>query len=119
MFRQFRRYVAIGLFNTGLHWMVFLLLCLHFQMAQAPSNLLAFCVAVSFSFFANARINFRVRPSGWRYVLFTGFLGSVSLLIGNVADHLTLPPMLTLVLFSSFSLAVGFFFSKFVVFRSA
>ncbi|MCY1395417.1 hypothetical protein D3C76_815600 [compost metagenome] len=119
MFRQFRRYIVIGLANTGIHWLVFLLLHLYCQLAQAPSNFLAFCVAVSFSFFANAHFNFRVRPSGWRYMLFTGFMGLVSLLVGHMADQFSLPPLFTLVLFSAISLVAGFFYSKFVVFRSA
>ncbi|MNN67410.1 hypothetical protein D3C81_1830430 [compost metagenome] len=92
---------------------------LYYQLDQAPSNLLAFCVAVSFSFFANAHFNFRVRPSGWGYLLFTGFMGVASLVVGHMADRLSLPPLFTLVLFSAISLVGGFFYSKFVVFRSA
>lgn len=119
MFRQFRRYFAIGLANTAIHWLVFFLLYLEFQLAQAPSNLLGFCAAASFSFFANALFNFRVRPSGWRYGLFIGLMGLTTLLIGQMADHLSLPPLFTLVLSSAISLVAGFLYSKFVVFRSA
>ncbi|NBA95048.1 GtrA family protein [Pseudomonas sp. R5(2019)] len=119
MTQLFGRYFAVGLLNSGIHWLVFLLLHWGLGQAQAVSNLGAFCVAVSFSYITNARFTFGVRPSGLRYVLFIGFMGLVSLLVGHSADRLTLSPLFTLVLYSTFSLVVGYLFSKFVVFRRA
>jgi putative flippase GtrA len=119
MLSHFSRYVMIGLVNTGIHWLVFLLLHLKCQLAQASSNLLAFGAAASFSFFVNAHFNFRVRPSHYRYAMFMVFMGLISLSTGFVADLLVLPPLLTLLVFSAISLVAGFWYSKFVVFRSA
>lgn len=118
MLSIFFRYLSVGVINTLLHWGVFLLLHLVFGLSQAWSNGSAFAVAVSFSFFANAAYTFQARVTLLRYVLFTVFMGFLSILVGAVADKLDLLPLITLVVFSALSLVIGFIFSKWFVFRS-
>lgn len=116
-FKGFATYVSIGLINTLVHWGFFLALHAGVGISQAYSNLAAFSVAVSFSFYANARYTFKAQTSWSRYLLFVGFMGLLSLGIGYAADVLIFPALLTLVLFSGISLVCGYLYSKHVVFR--
>jgi putative flippase GtrA len=118
MLKLFAKYATVGVLNTGLHWLVFTLLHAGFDLDQARSNLGSFCVAATFSFYVNARYTFRASATGLRYVLFMGFMGLCSWLVGYVGDVLHLPPLLTLVAFSAISLVLGFGYSSFVVFRT-
>lgn len=111
------RYLSVGVVNTLLHWCVFLLLNLVWGMAQAWSNVLAFAVAVTFSFFANAAYTFQVQATPVRYGLFVAFMGGVSIAVGAVADRVDLMPWITMVVFSAISLVLGFLYSHFIVFR--
>nr|DAV90973.1 MAG TPA: Dolichol monophosphate mannose synthase [Caudoviricetes sp.] len=54
-----------------------------------------------------------------RYMLYVGFMGTLSATVGWAADRCALPPMITLVTFSAISLVCGFVYSKFIVFRDA
>ena len=117
MLRVFSRYLSIGVINTLLHWGVFLLLHFGVGLNQAWSNVIAFAVAVTFSFFANAAYTFQARATPLRYVLFTLFMGFLSVLVGAAADRLNLPPLVTLIIFSTLSLAIGFGYSHWIVFR--
>ena len=61
--KEFASYVLIGLFNTLIHGVVFLALHTGLVLNQAYSNLCAFAVAVTFSFYANARYTFNAQRS--------------------------------------------------------
>ncbi len=50
---------------------------------------------------------------------FVTFMGVMAGLTGYVADEVGAPPVVTLVVFSGFSLVAGFIYSKFIVFRDA
>ena len=115
--QRFSRYLSIGVVNTLLHWAVFLLLNLGLGVAQSWSNLLAFAVAVTFSFFANARYTFQAKATPLRYLLFTSAMGGLSFLVGATADTLALAPLVTLVVFSGLSLVLGFAYSQWFVFK--
>ena len=86
---------------------------------QALANFAGFVVAVSFSFFANAKFTFKASTTTMRYMLYVGFMGTLSATIGWAADRCSLPPIVTLVTFSAISLVCGFVYSKFIVFRDA
>lgn len=98
--------------------MVFGILLYVFHLNQALSNLGAFCFAVTFSFFANARYTFKAKATSGRYVLYLGFMGGLSAATGWIADACELPALFTLIAFSAISLICGFFYSKLIVFRS-
>lgn len=115
--RRFTRFGLVGLGNTGVHWLVFLGLHLGLGSSQARSNLLAFGVAASLSYYLNARFTFGMRPSRGRYLLFVLGLGALSLGIGVLADRSGLSPWLTLVAFSALSLVLGYLYSYTVVFK--
>lgn len=119
MLKLFAKYLSVGVINTLIHWVVFALCLYGFGFRQASANLVAFCVAVSFSYFANARFTFKAPTTTMRYVLFIGFMGMLSVAVGCMADMTALSPLLTLVIFSAISLVCGFFYSKFVVFRES
>ena len=110
-------YTVIGVANTLIHWQIFFLLSVGFGLTQAASNLAAFCVAASFSFYMNALYTFDAKASVGGYLLFMLAMGALSLGVGHVGDVWRLHGLLTVALFSAVSLVFGFLFSKYVVFR--
>lgn len=119
MLKLFSRYVSVGVINTALHWLCFGVLLHFFGASQAVSNVVAFCIAVTFSFFVNAKWTFKTKATSGRYVSFVLFMGVMAALTGFIADEIGAPPMLTLIAFSAFSLVAGFIYSNFIVFRDA
>lgn len=116
MLKQFFAYATVGIFNTLLHWGVFFLAYGYFEISQAYSNLLAFFVAVVFSFFVNAKWTFQVSANPGRFFRFTLLMAMLSWSVGYLAEVLGTHPLITLVTFSVISLLVGFLFAKFTVF---
>lgn len=119
MLKLFARYTSIGVINTLIHWAVFAFCIYAFHTSQALANFAGFVVAVSFSFFANARFTFKARTTTIRYMLYVGFMGALSAVVGWEADRVSLAPIVTLVVFSAISLVCGFVYSKYIVFRDA
>lgn len=119
MIKLLSKYLSIGVINTAIHWAVFGILTIIFFTTQATANLIGFVVAVSFSFFANAKFTFQAKATTARYLSFVIFMGLLSYLTGLIADYISLPPLATLVMFSSISLILGFIYSKFFVFKDA
>lgn len=117
MLKLFAKYVSVGVINTLIHWVVFALCFYVFRTNQAIANLSGFIVAVSFSFFANAKFTFQVASTSARYIMYVGFMGSLSAAAGWAADKSATPPLVTLMTFSVVSLICGFIYSKFIVFR--
>ncbi|EAQ6582840.1 GtrA family protein [Salmonella enterica] len=117
MLKLFSRYVSVGVLNTAIHWVCFGVMLSLIGMNQAISNLVAFCVAVTFSFFVNANWTFKSKATTGRYVAFVIFMGAMAALTGYIADRLHAPALITLIAFSGFSLVAGFIYSKFIVFR--
>ncbi|WP_032642937.1 GtrA family protein [Enterobacter sp. EGD-HP1] len=119
MLKLFSRYISVGVINTALHWVCFGALLHFFEATQAVANVIAFFIAVTFSFFANARWTFKSKVTSGRYIAFVTFMGIMAGLTGYIADAISAPPVVTLVTFSGFSLIAGFIYSKFIVFRDA
>ncbi|MBG0618685.1 GtrA family protein [Enterobacter roggenkampii] len=119
MLKLFARYTSIGVINTLIHWVVFAVCIYGFHSGQALSNFAGFVFAVSFSFFANARFTFKSSTTTLRYMLYVGFMGTLSATVGWAADKSGLAPVITLIVFSAISLVCGFIYSKFIVFRDA
>ena len=67
MLKLFSRYLSIGVLNTVIHWAVFYLILCTSDATQSLANFGAFCVAVTFSFFANARWTFNSETTTLRY----------------------------------------------------
>lgn len=111
----FLSYALVGIVNSAIHWSVFALAMIILD-DQGICNLIAFCVAVTFSFFMNAKFTFNTRPTGLRYTLFLSFMGLISYLFGAAGQALGWPKLVTLAGFSAISLILGFFFSRYVVF---
>lgn len=118
MWKLFTKYGVVGILNTLIHWMVFLYLYYELLQKQAISNLVAFAIAVTFSFFVNARFTFKSYVSLKRYVLYVAFMGAMSWLVGALADNQKINPILTMTIFSAISLVLGFIYSKYIVFRT-
>ncbi|WP_248746283.1 GtrA family protein [Pseudomonas sp. MWU12-2037] len=115
--KHFSIYVYIGVLNTLIHWGVFLTLHSVLSVGQLVSNVCAFAVAATFSFYANSRYNFKRAASWARYLSFIGFMAFLSLAIGWLGDELAMPGIVTLFVFSGVSLVVGYFYASYVVFR--
>ena len=60
MLRLFSKYVSVGVLNTAIHWIVFGA-CWSMGASQSIANLIAFVIAVTFSFCVNARYTFGSR----------------------------------------------------------
>lgn len=116
MAKIFARYVTVGVINTAIHWIIFAI-CIERGQPQSLSNFVAFCFAVTFSFFANAKWTFSAEATTIRYMMYVFFMGMVSIMIGSYADRLKVSPVATLVVFSAVSLICGFIYSKYFVFR--
>ncbi|EMO6449714.1 GtrA family protein [Raoultella planticola] len=116
MYKLFTRYMTIGVLNTLIHWVVFAI-CIERGQPQSLSNFVAFCVAVTFSFFANAKWTFRAEATTIRYMMYVFFMGMIAIMIGSYADRLKISPVATLIVFSAVSLVCGFVYSKYIVFR--
>lgn len=116
MFKLFARYATVGVLNTLIHWVTFAI-CFENGQPQSLSNFIAFCVAVTFSFFANARWTFSSEATTMRYIMYVFFMGIVAIMIGSYADRLKASPVATLVVFSATSLLTGFIYSKYIIFR--
>jgi putative flippase GtrA len=118
MLKIFTRYTTVGVLNTAVHWSVFLVFFYLIGLGQAFSNFGAFCIAVTVSFFANAKYTFKEKTTSKKYLAYVSFMGALSAVIGTTSDKLNIPPLVTLVLFSIISLAVGFSYSKLIIFRN-
>lgn len=114
---MFLKYFSIGMINTALHWLVFGICLMLLQFNQSLANLVAFLIAVTFSFFMNAKFTFNKKATGLRYLLFTVFMGILSYTTGLIADNLQLHPVITLISFSAMSLFLGYAYSKWIVFK--
>ena len=114
----FKRYISIGIINTLMHWAIFYILLLR-GFNQKQANLLAFLTAVTFSFFANAKFTFKSNLTFTKYLLYVAFMGLMALTIGAAGDKAQLPSIITLIIFSSISLIVGFYFSKLAIFKES
>lgn len=119
MLKIFLRYTSIGVLNTLVHWVVFVVIFYLVAKNQLIANAVAFCVAVTFSFIANAHFTFNAKPTTRRYLLYVVFMGSLSALTGYLADKLAVSPIITLISFSLISLGCGFIYSHFIVFKEA
>lgn len=117
MLKLFARYATIGVINTAIHWISFYIILQTAAVTQALANFGAFCIAVTFSFFANARWTFDSETTTTRYLMYVIFMGSMAAFVGWFADVCKLPMLLTLVVFSAVSLICGFIYSKYMVFR--
>lgn len=118
MLKLFAKYISIGVLNTIIHWVVFAVCIYALHTGQALGNFAGFVVAVSFSFFANARFTFNSSTTTLRYMLYVGFMGTLSAAVGWCADKSGMAPIITLTVFSTISLICGFIYSKFIVFRN-
>ncbi|RTY56868.1 GtrA family protein [Pantoea sp. YU22] len=116
MAKLFARYFSVGIINTLIHWVVFTALYTEGQ-TQSLSNFAAFCFAVTFSFFANAKWTFNAEITTIRYLLYLFFMGGMASAVGLYADRTHSNPIVTLVAFSAISLICGFIYSKYIVFK--
>lgn len=119
MLNIFAKYVSIGVINTLIHWVVFGECIYGLHTGQALGNLSGFVVAVSFSFFANAKFTFKAQATTIRYLIYVFFMGALSVSVGWAADKSKTDPLITLIAFSIISLVCGFIYSKYIVFREA
>jgi len=112
----FLRYASVGVLNTFVHWAVFALIFFS-GFSQSISNVVAFCIAVTCSFFANARWTFKKEATTVRYMTYVLFMGGMAFCVGWIADKINANPIVTLITFSAVSLICGFIYSKLVVFK--
>ena len=110
-------FAMVGILNTAIHWALFVLLYYRFDVAQSHANLAAFACAVTFSFFANAKVTFQSPISLSRYIAYVGFLGLIAYSIGLIADLNSARAIYTLGSFSIISFCIGFLYSRYFIFK--
>lgn len=116
MFKLFARYASVGVVNTLIHWIIFAAVYALYP-KQVMANFAAFCVAVTFSFVANAKWTFNTELTTSRYLLYVTFMGAMAAIVGWSADKMHAPAVITLIAFSAISLFCGFAYSKLFIFR--
>lgn len=109
-------YGLIGLLNTGVHFIVFMGVYQVIE-SQTISNFIAFCTAVVFSFFMNAKFTFQKRPTLKMFVKMFFVMSLLSLGAGYVGDLFAVHPLITFVGYCVFSYLVGFVLSKTFVYK--
>lgn len=117
MLKVFLKYAVVGGMNTVLHWLTFAIVFYCFSHNQMLSNFAGFCVAVTLSFFVNAKWTFQSDHTTSKYLMYVGFMGLLALSCGYLADKACLNPIITLIGFSAISLFVGFLYSTYIVFK--
>ncbi|WP_181317330.1 GtrA family protein [Photobacterium leiognathi] len=115
MFKLFLKYASVGVINTLIHWTSFFIL--NEFISQGLSNVIAFSIAVTFSFFINSKFTFKSNVSLYRYLIYVIFLGVLAYVIGEIAENIAVNPFMTLLSFSLVSLIIGFLYSKYIVFK--
>ncbi|RRZ94528.1 GtrA family protein [Erwinia sp. 198] len=70
MWKPFEKYISVSIVNTLFHWISFSFFVYALACSQSFDNLLAFLIAVSFGFIANARWAFKNEATKKRYFLF-------------------------------------------------
>jgi putative flippase GtrA len=116
LWKEFSTYAVVGVANTLIHWQLFYVLNTAAGFSQAASNFSAFCVAATFSFYVHALYTFEAGASVVRYLVYIGFMGVLSVVVGHYADVWKLHGLVTVASFSLLSLVCGFFFSRFILF---
>ncbi|MBE4964340.1 GtrA family protein [Enterobacter cloacae complex sp. P24RS] len=113
----FMRYISVGVANTIIHVLVFLLTCFLFSFPQSLANVTAFFFAASFSFVVNAVWTFKKKRALHKYLLFMAVMSCLAWSTGKVSEIVDLPAVFTLCLFSFISMVLGFVFSRCVIFK--
>lgn len=111
--KGFSALTAIALVNGLIHCQIFFLLYGAVGMTQAISNLAAFAVAAAFSFYVSTLYLFEPGERRRGYLLCTGVMGLLSYGLGSVGDALRSPGWITMALYFSFNLAMGYGFFRF------
>lgn len=117
LWKEFSTYAVVGVANTLIHWQLFYILSTAAEWSQAASNVTAFCVAATFSFYVHALYTFEAGASVRRYLSYVCCMGVASFVVGHYADVWKLHGLVTVASFSLLSLFCGFFFSRFILFR--
>jgi putative flippase GtrA len=115
--KRFSKYSFTGIVNSVVHWMSFLFLYYKCDAGQTLSNIAAFSFAVTFSFLVNSKFTFTFTMTCSRYRKYISFIAIMSAFFGWGGQTLRLPPLITLFLFSLFSLFFGYLYLSTSVFR--
>lgn len=110
------KYGLIGILNTLIHWFIFYCL-FYLGVKQYLCNFIGFLCAVTFSYIINEKFNFKSKGSLINFGLFFLIMGGINLGVGILADKFNVFPIYTLVISSISSLFLGFFLSKYLVFK--
>jgi len=116
LWKKFSAYAVVGVANTLIHWQLFYVLTTVAEWSQAASNLSAFCVAATFSFYVHTLYTFNANASVLRYLVYLCFMGLISFVVGYFADVWKIHGLVTVASFSLLSLICGLLFSSFILF---
>lgn len=109
--------MVIGVINALIHWQIFFVLTVAADLSQAVSNLVAFCVAASFSFYVHALYTFESKAMVLGYLLFSAVMGVMCYGVGRIADLWQVHGLVTVTSSWLLYLIGEFIFSRLVVFR--
>ena len=108
---MFKVYALVGVANTVVHYLMYFLF-ITAGLSQSKSNLIAFTLAVTCSYFLNVKFTFKTKYRPMQYSIYIFFMAFISYSIGSIGDHLGLPSIISLLSFSMLSLFIGYKFSK-------
>lgn len=110
---MFIKYAFVGVANTLIHWCVFFLV-VSLSDSQGAGNLLGFLCAVTFSYFVNAKVTFKVSYRYHAYFLYVSVMALISFSVGYTGDYFVLKPIWSLLVFSFISLILGYRCAKYI-----
>lgn len=116
--RQFITYCLIGLLNTAIHFLAFILF-LKIVPYQTISNLLGFCLGLCFSFFMNSYFTFKEKPNVKKFIKMVLTSGGLAFFFGFLGDSFQFSPFVTFGLYIIINPIIGFLLTKYYVFSSS
>lgn len=123
MKKEFVLFCLVGGVNTGIDLAVFFALTSVLDLSIITANVLAWFVAVQFSYYANARLTFKVGDNGLNFAGLVKFmLASIVGMVVATAVLVWLNTLLPLLLAKLCSIAAGvvfnFFLARYFVFSA-
>lgn len=113
---SFFKYCLIGISNTICHWVIFLILY-QIDIHQSICNFFGFTIASFLSYYLNSYYNFRKKMLINKFLVFYLLMGGIIFFVGYVSEILSLSIFLCLIITSITSLILGYFLSKYLVFK--
>ncbi|MCU4359311.1 GtrA family protein [Acinetobacter ursingii] len=114
---NFFKYNFIGIFNSSIHWLSYLVCTYYLAFSSMTSNLISFFLAASTSYILNSKFNYHTQMTKSRYFKFLLIMGTLSYTIALTFYLLEINNIIMLISYTLISILFGFFLTKNWVFE--